>query len=337
MAKTVKTLDLKEILTKHKKRYIEWDQLLKKITKAWKTKLGLTDKSSALDVQNALLEYMGDHLMFADQGEEKILCLAEKMTQEEWASLIFEEKNSVLTTILAQHQAKEKKSYMPLKLKAAELAVFGLKAKPVPGASALEKAISPFLGSELTLLKKKPARGKEILCLAYKISHEELIRESIQTLKKTFSLKTIADDVPLGKDDFLQVFNAMLSAGQVQITKIDDKFAVIGVRLQTSGFRLQEASQIPPEVRSPKPDVDLFRAAFVKQSQGRFYARICNMRRELGWCEERFNALLRKLRADGTIHLHAGDVSTMTEADVTQSYTDENHFFYVNLTWKETS
>jgi|GEM_PF-2368701 len=341
MVKAAKTLDLKEILTKTKKRYIEWDQLLKKITKPQKTKLGLTDASSESDVISALRPYCGENLMFTNKGEEKILCLAEKMSQEEWARLIFEEKNSVLTTSLDQHKTKEKKSYMPLKWKATELAIFGLKAKPVPTASALEKAISQFLGSKLVLLKKPPttARGKDTLYLAYKLPPEEFIKESlqIQSVKKTFALKTLAADVPMSNGEFAVAFNQMLSAGQLQVTKIDDKFTITGVKFVSGTVTAPVATFPTPQPTPGQDDYQLFRASFEKQSQGRFYARICNMRRELGWSEERFNALLRKLRADGTIHLHAGDVSTMTEADVNQSYTDENNFFYVNLTWKEKS
>ena len=380
---TTKTLDLKEILTKLNVRYIEWDRLLKKITKIWKAKLGLTDTSSALDVQNALFESIGDHLMFAHKGEEKILCLAVKMSQEEWSRLIFEEINSILTTILTQHRVKEKRSY--LKVNAAVLKVFDYNTKTAPVASKLEKIIAPFLGSELTLFTKKPERGKEVLYLAYNLPPEEFIKESYLVLstKKTFALKTLAGDVPMSNKDFVAVFNRMLTAGQVQITRIDDKFAITGVKIPTpdgghgkgeiDGLQVASCSLSQPVAALPHPsqlnrgqalaltshsqlvtqpganphansslatcnsllDAELFHAAFVKLDHGRIYVRICNMRRELGWSVERFNTLLRKLRADGTIQLHAGDPSTLTQEDNNLSFMDENNMFYATLTWKK--
>ena len=79
----------------------------------------------------------------------------------------------------------------------------------------------------------------------------------------------------------------------------------------------------------------MFQTAFENLDRGRIFVRICNMRRELGWSEDRFDNLLRKLRSEGVIQLHAGDVSTMTEEDVNLSYTDENNFFYATMTWKK--
>jgi hypothetical protein len=118
-----------------------------------------------------------------------------------------------------------------------------------------------------------------------------------------------------GKVDFLvkpKIFNS-----------VADNFVGIG-----------EVGLTPGNV-SPSNDYDLFHKTFEKLDGGRIYVRICNMRRELGWSEERFNTLLRKLRAEGIIQLHAGDVSTMTEEDVHLSYTDENNFFYATITWKK--
>jgi hypothetical protein len=82
-------------------------------------------------------------------------------------------------------------------------------------------------------------------------------------------------------------------------------------------------------------EAGIFRQAFEKLDNGRIYVRICNMRRELGWSEERFNTVLCYLRAEGAIQLHPGDMLTMTEEDVNLSYTDDNNFFYVTMTWKK--
>jgi hypothetical protein len=288
----------------------------------------LTKSSTALELENALSDYLGDHLAFAEKG--KTLCLAEIMSEEEWARLLFDEKNSFLQTILSKHKAKEKKSYMPLKLKAAELKEFGLTAKStVP---MIEKAVTQYLGSELKLIKKEPKTktGKETLYLACHLPQEDYLTEALQTQspKKTFSLTTIAGDVPINKANFVALFNQMLETGQLHV-KINDKFAIAGVK-----FASASAPTVFPATPS-RDDFQLFKAAFGKLDCGRIYVRICNMRRELGWSVERFNTLLRRLRADGTIQLHPGDVSTLTEEDVNLSYTDENNFLYATLTWKK--
>jgi len=327
MATSEKTVLLETILAQHKEK-TKKNYMPLKLKAADLKKFGFakaTPAPSAKALDEAIRPYLGENLMLKEK--DGVLCLAQKMTPEEWARLIVEEKTAFLHHLLSQHKAKEKKSYMPLKLKAAELKEFGLAAKPAPGAAELEKALAPFRGSELILLKKKPARGKDILYLAYKLPHEEYVRESLQTQKKAFTLKTIAGDVPITLADCISVFNRMLHAGQLLVTKIDDKFNITGVQLASA--RTSTTSPI-----TDQDDCHLFRAAFEKLDRGRIFVRICNMRRELGWSEERFNAVLRKLRADGTIQLHAGDVSTLTEEDVHLSYTDENNLFYATLTWK---
>jgi hypothetical protein len=292
-----------------------------KLTAANQKKLGLT-KPTDSELETALLPYLGNNLMLAYR--EDTLCLAENMAKAEWARLIIEEKTGYLKNLLAKHKAKDKKSYLPVlsKLTVTELKFFGLTKKST--LPELEKTLTPFLGSELLLLKKKPdtKAGKEILCLAYKLPMEVFVQEALACypLKKAFALKTIAAEVPMSKAEFVVLFNQMLTKKQLQITKIDDKFGIAEV-----GLTSEHSSN----------DEDSFRKAFDKLDGGRIYVRICNMRRELGWNEERFNTLLRKLRRESTIQLHAGDVSTMTEEDVLLSYTDENNFFYATITWKK--
>jgi hypothetical protein len=438
---------LEQLLAKHKKRYIEWDQLLKKITKPWKTKLGLNETSSELDVKNALHEYLGDHLILADKLSS-ILCLAERMSPKELEQEFIAEENALLQKALAKGKknyigwavllkdleltgrkkfgltpksswlevqeaiepfcghnlflyevagegylasnmtevelqteidaekakiaeenariaaekariataekarkveektqflkallVKAKAKILPLELNEEEQKFFGIKkSKTGPTASALEKTLTPFCGSELELLKKKVGR-KEVLYLAYKIPHEEFIKEScLAHGSKEFSPEKIAEDVPIDKKEFTVLFSRMLETGQLQVTKIDEKFTITGVKLASGTTAPTTPRPVPQPTHqhvSGQDDTQLFRAAFEKLDRGRIYVRICNMRRELGWSEERFNVLLRKLRADGTIQLHAGDVSSMTEEDVNLSYIDENNLFYATLTWKK--
>ena len=81
-------------------------------------------------------------------------------------------------------------------------------------------------------------------------------------------------------------------------------------------------------------DAETFRKAFDRLDQGRIYVRICNMRRELRWSIERFDNILRILRANGTIQLCGGDPAHFTAEQIQQSFTDEYGSLYFTMKWK---
>ncbi len=248
------------------------------------------------------------------------------------------EKTAYLENLLTVHKEKEKKNYLTVsqlltKFGKTGLKQFDLSAKP--SGKELESTLSPFLGTNLMFLKKASS-----LYLVFNMPLHELIFETFleKINKGPFSPATLAQHLPMKKDEYVKAVNFLLETGRITV-KINDKF-IVSVQ-SVSGTPSASATPTASPIPSPQPTAppqhterELFKAAFDKLDRGRIYVRICYMRRELGWSEERFNALLRKLRADGTIQLHAGDVSTMTEEDVNQSYTDENNFFYATLTWK---
>ena len=331
MLTSEKTLLLDKLLGKQKEHYLTWEALRSKLDKKGREKFGLNAKSLWAELKSAVEPFLGQEMMFSEHFGQWYLSF--KRPLEALRAKIASGKTAELKSLLDKHKTKEKRSY--LKSNTTLLKLFGLGTKTDPGASALEKIIAPCLGTELMLLKKKPAtaRAKETLYLAYNKPLTQFVVESfqVQSLKKPFKFKSIADDVPISLAEFVALFNQMLAAGQFQVTKIDDKFGI-------TGLKLADGNPPPVPISLPSPgqnDYDLFQAAFDKLDGGRIYVRICNMRRELGWSEERFNTLLRKLRADGVIQLHAGDVSTMTENDVNQSYTDENNFFYATISWRK--
>ena len=124
----------------------------------------------------------------------------------------------------------------------------------------------------------------------------------------------------------------LIGAGKALMANQMSPIALAEIRDQiTAHLR----TMTPGQTKAVMGDYDQFRQAFQKLDHSLIYVRICNMRRELGWPPERFNAILRKLRADATIQLHAGDASTMTEEDISLSYTDDNGFFYITMTWEE--
>ena len=239
------------------------------------------------------------------------------------------EKTAYLEKILALHKEKEKKSYLSVsqlltKFGQTGRKLFGLSAKP--SAKDWETLVAPFLGYQLIFLK-----GSRYLYLAWNKPLVEIALESFQEkIKKgPFSPGTVAQHLPMKKNDFVTAFNTLLETRQIAV-KIKDDFKV-NVQSVSENLSVTAIATAPLQ----QNDRELFQAAFEKLDRGRIFVRICNMRRELDWNDVRFDNLLRKLREEGVVQLHAGDVGTMTEEDVNQSYTDENNFFYATLTWKK--
>ena len=74
-------------------------------------------------------------------------------------------------------------------------------------------------------------------------------------------------------------------------------------------------------------------AAFRKLNQKSIFVRICDLRRRLGWPREVFDDMLRRLRDDEVVQLHAGDVTLMTPEQVEDGFVDENGFRMGTMTW----
>lgn len=250
------------------------------------------------------------------------------------------EQIALLDEILTKVKQEERKSYVSFsvlltKLKSPGRKLFGLTEKK-PSGPTIEKALQPYLGGSFVILKN----GAKLF-LAFKLPIDEIALEALQIKfqKGPFSPSTLAQFMPMKKDDFVASFNRLLEAGRISVS-VNDKFIVTVRNVNTQAtFPPSPAPRpsAPPSVSPPSPPQDdrkLFRDAFEQLDQGRIFVRICNLRRKLGWSEERFNSLLRKLRSEGAVQLHAGDVSSMTEDDIAQSFTDENNFFYATLTMK---
>jgi len=288
-----KTFFLEGILAEYKKKekkyYLTWETLRTKLAKKGRDLFGITAKSTWMELKTAIEPFLGQEMMFSEHFGQWYF--STKMPFGELQAEITEKKTADLLSLLAIHKTKEKRSYLKFGLPLLKL--FGFNNKTAPAAPVLEKIITPCLGSELRLLRKPPKTktGKETLFLAYNVPLVQFLVESfqVQSLKKTFALKSIADDVPINQAKFVEVFNRMLDSGHFQIAKINDKFGITGVRLV-------ESAAPSKSQESESSDYERFQEAFEKLDGGRrIYVRICNMRRELGWSEERFNTVLNKL------------------------------------------
>ena len=185
---------------------------------------------------------------------------------------------------------------------------------------------------------EEKAAQKKRLDEEKKKTQERLVVKALESQipGKSFSLKALAENVPVPKADFVAVINQLLAAERLQVTEIDAKFGIVGVKLVSDGAK---PVVTPPPVASPQSsgpnDYDLFRAAVGRLGYGRPYSsiRICDMRNTLGWDTERFNDMLRKLRKEGTIQLLGGDPSDFTIEERRQFFTDDRGSSYATLTW----
>ena len=155
MTTSDKTALLEKILVtnkeKSRKRYLEWNQLLKKLNKSSRAKFNLSDISTESEVKAAIWEYQGNNLMLVYKGD--VLCLAQKMSREE-LELEFYPGKAVLTKILHKHQTQEKKNYLAWgqlleELKTAERKLFGLTAKTK---KPTWPKLAPFLSPNMVIL-----------------------------------------------------------------------------------------------------------------------------------------------------------------------------------------
>lgn len=181
--------------------------------------------------------------------------------------------------------------------------------------------IRPHLTDRLTILK-----GSRTKYLAFNQPHEVLVATLVRE-KPGKSLGQLGQSCPLQKAPFVDAVNSLLKRGQVRCE--------IG---QNYGVKLFSADAEPQDAGHPSgegEDRTLFAQACQRLDRGQVYIRIHEVRDALGWPRERFDRMLEALRDDGTIQLHTGDISTMSEEEVRKGYVDENNFFLATLTWRE--
>jgi hypothetical protein len=263
------------------------------------------------------------------------------------------EQIALLDKILTQIKQKEGKNYISFAVLLSKLGKTGCKLFGLTGTkptvSMIEKSLHPYLGSAFMILK-----GSRTSFLAFKLPIDEIVFEAlrIKFQKGSFSPAQLTQYMPMKKDEFIACFNRLLEAEQITVS-VNAEFKVTVRNVNASGSTINSESIIRPtsqsqtlatspqtsalsvsSVLSSENDCRLFREAFDELDKGRIFVRICNLRRQLRWDEERFNSLLRQFRAEGIVQLHTGDISSMSEEDIAQSFTDENNFFYVTLTMK---
>lgn len=186
----------------------------------------------------------------------------------------------------------------------------------------MEGRIRPRLTDRLTILN-----GSRTKYLAFNQPHEVLLATLIGE-KPGKSLGQLGQLCPFQKAPFVDVLNVLIKRGLVRCE--------IG---QNYNVKLFPVDAQPPEegdegLQGNSSDRTLFAEACQRLDRGQEFIRIHAVREALGWPRERFDRVLETLRDDGTIQLHTGDISTMSEDEVRESYVDENNFFLATLTWR---
>ncbi len=225
------------------------------------------------------------------------------------------------------------------------------------GPKEVGEKLMPYLGDRLVILQK--ARSTY---LAFNLPHKVFVHDCVLD-KPGCSPGQLARKVPLSKTLMLSELNGLLASGDITC-KLNDKYEprLFPVRseesatpagpatqraetpLQPAAAPMAESAASSPTPISNEPqaaagfrqldDRQAFARAVRELDRGQMYIRICNVRRQLNWPRARFDAMLEALRDEGILQLHGGDVATMSEQDVRDSYMDENNFLHLTLTWR---
>ena len=134
----------------------------------------------------------------------------------------------------------------------------------------------------------------------------------------------LATSLPFKKVDFLSLLNGLLKKTRLYAVLKDDYKARFFVSEEPGG-------RVGADTFDKRREQ--LHAAFRELNQKSIFVRICDLRRRLGWPREVFDDMLRRLRDDDVVQLHAGDVTLMTRDEVQDSFVDENGFRMGTMTW----
>jgi hypothetical protein len=175
----------------------------------------------------------------------------------------------------------------------------------------IKNAVAPHFGERLMFRMK----GKSVY-LCFKMPDEILLFRVVQA-RAGQTPSTILQKSPFKKDEFLTLLNRLTERGEVRATKFGQKYVP----------RLYPAENAGGNEES-------FRAAFRELEGGKFYVRICDMRRRLNWSASEFDAMLERLRDAGQLQLQGGDIELFTQQDIHDSFVDENGFRMLTMKWR---
>jgi hypothetical protein len=178
----------------------------------------------------------------------------------------------------------------------------------------IEKSISPHLGEALVIRQKY---------LAFKQSDESLL---CRVLQKNSGKFPRMDRVPFKKNEFLAILNRLIEQGAVRV-KINSDCKPVFTPVDGP---LQRQERKDANISGEK-----LKAAYFALERGKFYVRICDLRRHLGWTAREFNSVLTELRDGGKVQLQGGDADFYSDDDIRESFVDENGFRKLTMMWRK--
>jgi hypothetical protein len=195
----------------------------------------------------------------------------------------------------------------------------------------IEKAIAPYLGGKLETRKK----GSSYYLWLVQPLDETIFRalsskggETVGQLKNKVPLKT--------EEPLHEPLNALIDKGLIHL-KLSKTLLPCVYRASTEAP--QHTPAAPQEKKGPMTEAlsteEQFRAAFQELEGGKFYVRICDMRRRLNWPGQEFDMMLIKLRDAGQLQLQDGDTDFFTAEDIRDSFVDENGFRMLTMMWRK--
>ena len=182
------------------------------------------------------------------------------------------------------------------------------------------KKLTPWLGESLQVY-----HGPTSIYIGQKRSPVELILQRVQQ-HPGISPKQLSLRLPLSKRTYITALNNLLGTGTVVCTFKDNHMPMLHL---SSHAPIQGAPQV-----DVADDRLAFHTAYNAVGHGRSFVRIHRLRDALPWPRERFDGVLRTLRADYTVELHGGDPSVMTEEELRHSFIDADGTLYIALSWR---
>ena len=134
----------------------------------------------------------------------------------------------------------------------------------------------------------------------------------------------LATSLPFKKVDFLSLLNGLLKKTRLYAVLKDDYKARFFVSEEPGG-------RVGADTFDKRREQ--LHSAFRELDRGSTFVRICDLRRRLGWPRAVFDDMLRRLRDEEVVQLHAGDVTLMTPEQVEDGFVDENGFRMGTMTW----
>jgi hypothetical protein len=307
------TEQLVEFLRSEKVNFIP----LSKLPTSLKSSLGLKDNAKVGEIEKALAPYLGEKLEIQKKGRSLCLYLTQPPDTEEGAKPLDTEQ-------LVEFLRSEKVNFILLsKLPTSLKSSLGLKDNAKVGE--IGKALAPYLGEKLEI----QTRGKSLyLCLVQSLEETilHLLGSKVGETFKQLKQKTSAEG-----NELRDLLNLLVDKGLIYI-KLSQDFQPCVYR---ASAEVPKSTPAAPQIKEEPRTEEQFRAAFRELERGKIFVDIYALRRRLNWSRGEFDAMLQKLRNAGTIHLYAGDITTMTPDEIEDGFVDKNGFRMGSMTWNQ--